>query len=42
MVDLTEIASDGTTKAPANVLVDGFTEVGAVGTYSVTGKIISR
>ena len=42
VVDLTEIASDGTTKAPANVLVDGFTEVGAVGTYSVTGKIISR
>lgn len=42
VVDLTEIASDGTTTAPATVLVDGFTEVGAVGTYNVTGKIISR
>ena len=42
VVDLREISSDGTIQPPATVLVDGYSEVGAVGTYTVTGKIISR
>ena len=41
VVDLTEIASDGTVQPQATVLVDGYSNVGAVGTYKVTGKIIS-
>ncbi|MCI8720068.1 MAG: hypothetical protein HFF74_02830 [Oscillospiraceae bacterium] len=42
VVDLREITNDGTIQPPATVLVDGYSEVGAVGTYTVTGKIISR
>lgn len=42
VVDLREISSDGTIQPPATVLVDGYSEVGAVGAYTVTGKIISR
>lgn len=42
VVDLREVSSDGTIQPPAAVLVDGYSEVGAVGTYTVTGKIISR
>ena len=41
VVDLTEIASDGTVTLPATVLVDGYSEVGAIGSPTVTGKIIS-
>lgn len=41
VVDLTEIASNGTIQPQATVLVDGYSNVGAVGTYNVTGKIIS-
>ena len=41
VVDLTEIASNGTVQPQATILVDGYGNVGAVGTYSVTGKIIS-
>lgn len=41
VVDLREITSDGTITPTATVLVDGYSEVGAVGTYTVTGKIIS-
>lgn len=41
VVDLTEIASNGTIQPQAAVLVDGYSNVGAVGTYNVTGKIIS-
>ena len=42
VVDLREITSDGTVTPTATVFVDGYSEVGAVGTYTVTGKIISR
>ena len=42
VVDLREINNDGTIQPLATVLVDGYSEVGAVGTYTVTGKIISR
>ena len=41
VVDLTDIASDGTVQPQAIVYVDGYSEVGAVGTYTVSGKIIS-
>lgn len=41
VVDLTEYTSDATVALPAKVLVDGYSEVGAVGTYTVSGKIIS-
>lgn len=41
VVDLTEVASNGTIQPQATVLVDGYSNVGAVGTYNVTGKIIS-
>ena len=41
VVDVTEIVSDGLVSPPATVYVDGYSEVGAVGTYTVTGKIIS-
>lgn len=41
VVDLTEIASNGTVQPQATVLVDGYSNVGAVGTYTITGKIIS-
>lgn len=42
VVDLADVSSDGTVSAPATVYVDGYSEVGAVGTYTVTGKIISK
>ena len=41
VVDLTDIASDGAVQPQAIVYVDGYSEVGAVGTYTVSGKIIS-
>lgn len=41
VVDLTDIASDGAVQPQALVYVDGYSEVGAVGAYSVSGKIIS-
>lgn len=41
VVDLTEFVSSGTYSVPAIVLVDGFEEVGAVGSYSVACKITS-
>ena len=41
VVDLTDFASNGTYSVPAIVLVDGFDQVGAVGTYSVACKITS-
>lgn len=41
VVDLREVATDGTVHSGAIVYVDGYSEVGAVGTYTVTGKIIS-
>jgi YbbR domain-containing protein len=40
VVDLTGY-EDGTISAPAVVLVDGFDDVGAVGSYSVSGRITS-
>jgi YbbR domain-containing protein len=40
VVDLTGY-EDGTISAPAVVLVDGFDNVGAVGSYSVSGRITS-
>lgn len=43
VVDLKEITSDGTVTVPANVYVDGYSAVGAVGAseIQITGKIIS-
>jgi len=41
VVDLTDFVSNGTYSVPAIVLVDGFDEVGAVGSYSVACKITS-
>lgn len=42
VVDLTEYSSDATVRVAATVLVDGYSEVGAVGSYIVTGKVSSR
>lgn len=42
VVDLSEYTSDGTVTVPATVFVDGYSEVGAISAYNVTGKIISR
>lgn len=42
VVDLSEYTSDGTVTIPATVFVDGYSEVGAISAYNVTGKIISR
>ena len=41
VVDLESYTANGTHNVPANVLVDGYPEVGAVGSYSVTCKIAS-
>ncbi len=41
-VDLSEFTSDNTVTVPATVFVDGYSEVGAAGSYTVTGKITSR
>lgn len=41
VVDLTDYTSDGTYYIPAIVFVDGYDNVGAVGTCSVAGKIRS-
>lgn len=42
VVDLSEFTSDNTVTVPATVFVDGYSEVGAAGSYTVTGKITSR
>ena len=39
VVDLSEYVSNGTYSVPATVLVDGFSRVGAVGSYSIACKI---
>ena len=41
VVDLESYTANGTHNVPATVLVDGYSEVGAVGSYSVTCKISS-
>ena len=41
VVDLTDVASDGRVSGQATIFVDGYSEVGAVGSYKVAGKIIS-
>ena len=42
VVDLSEFTSDNTVTVPATVFVDGYSEVGAAGSYSITGKIMSK
>lgn len=39
VVDLSQYVSNGTYSVPATVLVDGFSRVGAVGSYSIACKI---
>ncbi len=41
VVDLSQYVFNGTYSVPATVIVDGFSQVGAVGTYSIACKISS-
>ncbi len=41
VADLTDYNNDGTVTVPADVYVDGFDQVGAAGTYTVTVKLTS-
>ena len=42
VVDLSEFTSDNTVTVPATVFVDGYSEVGAAGGCSITGKLMSQ